>query len=166
MIRDEETQKLFWRDLDALQSSKSCKVFEQAVVLFVAKWENESKEFMKYFKDEWLIKNPHWFEGIAKLVPSTNNALESFNRLIKDEQTFRKRTELKIFRIQVFDMIKQWSVEYDAGLKVINNDGPRIDLFLWTMAYQWSIANVNPTIKQQKFNTIYRISTSAGTSFQ
>lgn len=161
-IRDEKTQQLFWKDLDKLQSSKSSKNCDQSANLFVAKWEEKSKTFMEYFTDEWLNKNRNWFEAIAKLVPSTNNALESFNRLIKDEQTLRDKTELKIFRLKVFEMVKQWSVEYDAGLKVMNNDGPKIDLFLWTTAYQWSIANVKPTIKYHKSSTIYRIPTNAG----
>lgn len=164
-IRDEKTQQLFWKDLDKLQSSKSSKIFDQAADLFVAKWEKKSETFMEYFKDEWLNKNRNWFEASGRLVPSTNNALESFNRLIKDEQTLREKTELKIFRVKVFEMVKQWSVEYDAGLKVVNNDGPKIDLFLWTTAYQWSIANVKPTIKHQKWSTTYRIPTNKGNSF-
>lgn len=130
---------------------------------------NEVKIYVFCAKEMWMIasniKYPNWFEAIAMRVPSTNNAFESFNRVIKDEQTLRDRLELKVFRIKAFEMVKQWSVEYDAVLKIFN-DRPKIDLFLWTMAYEWSIANIKPTIKQQRTSTVYRIPTSEGILFR
>jgi hypothetical protein len=32
-------------------------------------------------------KNNNWYEGSGLLIPSTNNGLESWNRVIKDEHT-------------------------------------------------------------------------------
>lgn len=136
-VTDRRTRNTFWADLDHLQLAKSTKIFDIAADLFIPKWERISSDFTKYFTTEWLNKNRNWYEAYAKRVPSTNNALESFNRLIKDEQTLRERTDLNQFRVEMFGMIKQWSVEYDAGLNIINNDGPNIDTEMWTLGYQW-----------------------------
>lgn len=161
-IGDENKQNSFLADLDKLQLSKSSEKFDRAAGLFVEKWERESRECMQYFRREWLDANRYWYEGCAKLVPSTNNAQESFHRTIKDEQTFRERLELSRFRIKLFDMVKQWSVEYDEGLNVINNIEPNIDLGMWTLAYNWAKSNVIPSIKRQKNNVCYRIPIDPG----
>lgn len=70
-------------------------MFDGAAELFAKKWEQTSNEFIQYFRREWLDANRYWYEGCGKLVQSTNNALESFNRLIKDEQTLRERLDLQ-----------------------------------------------------------------------
>lgn len=63
-IPDKNTQNIFLSDLDKLQLSKSS-----------AKWEHRSQDLMEYFRHEWLVLNRYWYEGCAKLVPSTYNAL-------------------------------------------------------------------------------------------
>lgn len=63
------------------------------------------QKFMEYFQHEWLECNPNWFEGVSKLVPSTNNALESFNRVIKDENTLRERLPLSRFAVVLKEYI-------------------------------------------------------------
>ena len=57
------------------------------------KWKNEEK-FLQYFSSQWLNSKNGWFEGLATYVPSTNNALEATNRVIKDEDTLRERLVL------------------------------------------------------------------------
>lgn len=161
-ISDQKTRILFWIDLDDLQLSKSIKFFDRAAELFVKKWERVSSDFMDYFRAEWLCKNRNWYESCAILVPSTNNCLESFQRTIKDEQTLRERTEISQFRVKVFDMIKQWSVEYDAGLNIINNDGAEKDTEMWTLAYQWAKSNIKISIEPHKTYTIFRIPSDIG----
>ena len=57
--------------------------FVTIVSLFLTKWEKE-KDFVSYFKREWVTKTPRW--GGAYLRPgtaNTNNALERFNRELK-----------------------------------------------------------------------------------
>lgn len=105
------------KDIDLIQLSKSKDVFEKASRLFVDKWEGEQKKFMEYFQKEWLENNPNWFEGVSKLVPSTNNTLESFNRVIKDENTLRVRLPLSRFAVVLKEYINTWSCQYTANVK-------------------------------------------------
>lgn len=141
-IRDRHKQTEFLADLDKLQLSPSSEIFGKASKLFCEKWHPHSRELIDYFRDEWLIQNRNWYEGIAKRVPSTNNALESSNRLIKDEQTLRERMDIAQFRVKLFEMVKQWSTMYESGLNDVNNNDPKIDLKLWTDGYNWAKSNV------------------------
>lgn len=103
-----------------------------------------------------VIQNPNWYEGFAKRTPSTNNALESKNRLIKDEGTLRERMDLGQFRIKLFEMLRKWSVEYQSGLNKMNNETPNIVLKLWTDGYNWAKSNVKSSTVIEKNQTIYR----------
>jgi hypothetical protein len=73
-------------DIDFLQLSQNDDIFNRASNLFLDKWYEET-EFISYFEAEWLDANRFWYEGAEKTTPSTNNALESFNRVIKDENS-------------------------------------------------------------------------------
>lgn len=156
LIRDQQKLNSLARDLAALQISQTPEIFELAAQLFIAKWRLESEEFANYFHEEWLTRNKNWYEGFAKRVPSTNNALESHNRTIKDEQTLRQRMEIGVFRVQMYAMIRQWSVEYNSGLNEIIHDKPKIDLSLWTLSYQWASANVAVKKTTADNRNIYR----------
>lgn len=93
-LKELTKQAQFFSDLDQLQVSKTKEIFDIAVKLFMDKWRKESAELIEYFEDQWVLKNGNWFEAFAKLTPSTNNALESTNRLIKDEHSFRERMDI------------------------------------------------------------------------
>lgn len=95
------------------------------------------KKILEYFQHEWLESNPNWFEGVSKLVPSTNNALESFNRVIKDENTLRERLPLSRFAVILKEYINTWSLQYTANAKTMHAV-PTLNLGLWTKAYQWA----------------------------
>lgn len=129
---------LIIQDLDTLQLSSSPPIFEEAAESFLAKWADQ-KEFCEYFKKEWLIQNKNWFEGADRGSPSTNNALEAFNRVIKDCGTFRRRFALGQFLNVCSKLVADWSSEY------VNNKifvlTPTISLKLWTTAYQWVTTN-------------------------
>lgn len=155
-IRDRRKQYEFLADLDLLQLSPSTEVFENASMLFVSKWQAESFELMDYFQAEWLIQNPNWYEGFAKRTPSTNNALESHNRLIKDEGTLRERMDLGQFRVKLFEMLRKWSIEYQSGLNEMQHDMPNIVLKLWTDGYNWARSNVKCRTVVERNQTIYR----------
>lgn len=73
-------------------------------------------------------------------MPSTNNALEASNRIIKDEHTLRDRLPLSRFKIIIAEMVASWSVKYKNNLKVFI-ETPTIDLPLWTSAYRWAKLN-------------------------
>ena len=57
------------------------------------------------------------FESIKK--SSTNNCLESYNRLIKDEKTYRERLTVDEFRMLVFKIAKGWSQDRNIFSKAV-----------------------------------------------
>lgn len=159
-LRDSKQKFEFSADLDSLQTSSSPAIFEKASKLFIAKWKLVSPQLVEYFEKEWLNQNSSWYEGFAKLTPSTNNALEAFNRLIKDEHTLRERLDISQFRVVLFDMVRKWSDEYHKNLNVINSGAPHIDLKWWTLGYQFARSNISiPSSKRGKRVT-YQIVTT------
>lgn len=144
-------------DVDDLQLSKSTEIFNVAADLFLKKWRAVSKPLAEYFEKEWLIKNRNWYEGFRVKTPSTNNALESKNKGIKDEHTLRERLEFTQFRVVMFEMIRQWSIEYTSNLNTINNGPPSMNLDLWTSGYNFAKSNVNTIQKRTRSHIIYSI---------
>lgn len=139
--------------------AKTVEIFQIALQLFVSKWRKESDELMDYFEREWILKCPNWFEAFATLVPSTNNALESTNRLIKDEHTLRERMDLGKFRIALFEMVETWSKRYTTGIKSTNPDAPEIELQQWTAGYQFAKANTKISSRRRGNKIVYRSAT-------
>jgi hypothetical protein len=92
---------------------------------------------LNYFEREWLSDNSNWYEGVMKHVPSTNNALEAFNKVIKDTHTLRERLSLNHFLSVALESVQQWSNDYKTELKKFSKI-PTITLSLWTSAYQWT----------------------------
>jgi hypothetical protein len=154
LIPKEARQEIL-ADIDSLQLSQSTEVFEKASNLFLKKW-NEHKEFVKYFSAEWLKSNKNWFEGAKKLVPSTNNALESYNRVMKDEDSLRERVSLSRFTVGLIDWIEKWSDNYKSGIKVFKAE-PEIDLELWTSSYQWAKSKKTISPKTTEAGIVYKI---------
>ncbi|CAH2211747.1 jg19647, partial [Pararge aegeria aegeria] len=76
-------QKSVLEDIDSLHNASSPEVFHAAAQAFLTKWKHETV-LVQHIKEEWLNKNSNWFLGAAPLSPSTNDALESFNRSIKE----------------------------------------------------------------------------------
>lgn len=157
LTTNKKQQNEFMYDLDQLQLSQSDEVFDRAAQFFVDKWKKVNESFINdYFVKEWLTDHRYWYEGVAPLVPSTNNAVESSNRLIKDEHTFRERIDIGRFRTVVFDMIEKWSLAYVNGLKEIHKK-PNIDLKLWTSAYTWAKLNVAMKVEELDLEIVYKI---------
>lgn len=160
-IRDTKKQNEFLADIDNLQISKCRDDFKRACELFLDKWRPVSNDLVEYFTNEWCIQNPNWYEGFAIMTPSTNNALESFNRVIKDEQTLRELMDLSQFRFVLFNMIKQYSTEYVAGLNKRNVGQPTIELKMWTNGYNFARSNIKITSSRRGNSITYLISLSA-----
>lgn len=139
-IRDKDDVSIILEDVRLLQLSASKDIFTKASYCFIKKWNNKYKEFIQYFSSQWLTEENqlcNWYEGVAYSVPSTNNALEAFNKIIKDEDTFREREPLARFKFKMFEMIKRWSNLYRIGVKefadkitLTNND--------WANGYKWA----------------------------
>lgn len=69
--------------------------FNSVTTEFINKWkrilvDQIELQFFDYFQDQWCSEsNGGWNDGFS-IFPSTNNAPESTNNLIKREGTFRK----------------------------------------------------------------------------
>ena len=94
-----------------------------------------------------------WFEGAHLFVPSTNNALEATNRVIKDQKTFRNRLPLSQFLQLAIDIVYGWSFDRDPSninyKKFILE--PSISFNLWTNSYQWAKESKEIKILDDKF---------------
>jgi hypothetical protein len=123
-------------DVDALQLAQNERMFTKASTLFIKKWAKAQPGFVEYFRSVWLTSHNTWYEGVQHFTPCTNNGLESINRVIKDENTFRERLPLSKFKALVFEIAEKWTKSYERGLKQYN-EKQTITLDLWTNAYQW-----------------------------
>lgn len=123
-------------DIDALQLSPNRDAFEQGVQLFFDKWGDTEKTFCSYFKKVWIDKNNSWFEGYCMFVPSTNNALEAFNNVIKRKYTFRKRLGIVKFNDQIFNLFKEKSSSYVQN--ILYAVVPTIIIDDWSKAIIWA----------------------------
>ena len=108
------------QDICSLQLSENEELFNSAYILFKQKWMKVNsnkipvKRFFDYFEAEWIQKHPGWYEGYAPGVPSTNNALESTNRVIKDEGTYRVKLSLgRFLEVVKTNIVERWSKERD-----------------------------------------------------
>lgn len=155
-LKELNEQAEFMSDLEKLQVAKTPAIFEIALQLFLDKWRNQSEELIDYFEHQWVLRNRNWFEAFAKNVPSNNNALESRNRLIKDEHTLRDRMDLGKFRVALFDMVQAWSLEYTTGDKIVATESADIELKMWTAGYQFAKSNVKITSRRRGNTIIYR----------
>lgn len=125
-------------DVDSLHSITHENVFDAASNAFLQKYKDQT-EFITYFKAQWLEQNRNWYLGVAPNSPSTNNALESFNRVIKDTHTLRERFPLSRFLVVAEEMVHQWSNKYITNPEdnYIANI-PSLTTKHWTEAYQWA----------------------------
>ncbi len=141
MIEDQELRAEMMDDIELLQICESAKLFHQSVKLFLKKWAKTPSvgPFISYFKSEWLEKHPGWFEGVSLFVPSTNNALESTNRTLKDKVN-RKRLALAVFLSNANKIVSGWSYDRDDSNVNAKNFAtePTISHQLWTKSYQWA----------------------------
>ena len=146
-------------DVEALQLAQSEQIFTKASILFIKKWKKKQPTFVEYFENEWLASHNGWYEGIQHLTPSTNNALEATNRVIKDENTFRERLPLARFKVLTFEIVEKWSKLYERNLKQFY-DKPTVTLDIWTKSYQW--VKLNKSIISNKLDNVIECYVPAG----
>lgn len=81
-------------------------MFFKAVELFNEKWKilnNHSiNNFLEYFNFQWVTKLNGWYEGYSFGYPSTTNALEATNNVIKKEGTVTETIGTMFFKILNF----------------------------------------------------------------
>ncbi|CAF4089063.1 unnamed protein product, partial [Rotaria sordida] len=126
--------------IQSLQTAQNERIFIKASNLFVKKWLKKQPRFIEYFQNEWLTTHNEWYEGVGHFTPSTNNALEATNNVIKKENTLRERLLLSRFKVLAFEIVEKWSKSYERGLKQYS-DKQTISLELWTSGYQWVKSN-------------------------
>ncbi|CAF2152090.1 unnamed protein product [Rotaria magnacalcarata] len=82
MVKKSEQEDLV-NDVESLQLAQDERIFIKASNLFVKKWSKKEPNFIQYFQNEWLTTHNAWYEGVGHFAPSTNNALEAINNVIK-----------------------------------------------------------------------------------
>ncbi|CAF2148675.1 unnamed protein product [Rotaria magnacalcarata] len=107
----------FGDDIELLQLAQTEQMFFKASNLFIKKWMKKQPIFINYFQDEWLTTLHGWYEGVGHFTPSTNNALESTNNVMKKERTLRERLPLSRFKVLACEIVEKWSKSYERGLK-------------------------------------------------
>jgi hypothetical protein len=116
--------------------------------LFVEKWSSKNDSdvntFIAYFDQQWVQKNFNWFEGAHDGIPSTDNALESTNKWIKDCETLRNRLSLSEFNNVAMQCVGNWSKDRNTNEE--NCDKPFIlepvlSTKIYTLAFQWASSN-------------------------
>lgn len=100
-------------DLYQLQCCLSLDQFKVAFECFFNKWSRDENltSFLQYFKTEYFDQRFNWFEGAALGYPSSNNALEATNAIIKKEHTLRERLSIQKFIETAEEIVRKWSTE-------------------------------------------------------
>ncbi len=154
-------------DINKMQTCRSAKLFAICAENFVIKWSGPSgpisdpgtnrnpkvsievDEFILYFSEQWLLREPHWYEGynypLIACCASTNNGNESINAVVKKEDTLRELLNLNTFIHVALRMVRKWSYMVNPDnvnrhkfhlVSAIYTD-PNIHLPVWTKAYNW-----------------------------
>ncbi|RMZ99696.1 hypothetical protein BpHYR1_008019 [Brachionus plicatilis] len=93
--------------------------------------------------------------------PSTNNGLESTNRTIKDEGTFRDRLPLHDFIKVIVPFVKDWSSDRIPELETTKKflKKPNVETRTWNYSYNWLKVNKR-IIKYNHNGSLYFMCTS------
>lgn len=142
-------------DIDLLQQCPNEVIFNKAVTLFRKKWKKEDK-FIEYMDAQWLSTHRNWYEGAALFTPSTNNALESFNLVIKKEITFRERLPLSRFLNVAKTAVETWSSQYKNKDRIFSIS-TTIPTSEWTKGYHWVRQNFQMNKKSEGIINKYYI---------
>lgn len=143
-VKDTKISSEILSDISKIQSCKTVEIFNCAIELFMSKWREHSNEvdnFLDYFFEEKIQRNSGWFEALVKDMwcPTTSNSIESHNKVIKDNHTFRERWPLGRFCGRILEMVNDWSVERNpekVNAKIFHKT-PVIQITLWKEAYAW-----------------------------
>ena len=129
-VKTETTKKKVYDDLYLLQSSQSYEIFQEGRRLFLKKWASNktvSTCLKSFFKVWGKLETENWYEGYHPLgcVPSTDNALESTNNVVKTKGTLRKRLPIGQFVRSVEDKVLK---DFSTNRKpTIIKDGQEIE---------------------------------------
>lgn len=122
-----------------LQIAPDTETFSKGVELFISKYHTRERRFVEYLNDMWFTTHNTWYEGASDRLPSTNNGLESFNNVIKKEETLRERMPIGQFANQCLISASRWSKQYAFDKMIVMS--PTLDTGDWTSAYQWGTSS-------------------------
>lgn len=108
----EENKVQIQKDIRQLQVSYDKRTFDTGSSLLISKWQKDEAKFAEDFRDNYVLKNNGWYEGLIARTPSTNNACESFNQSLKQHQTHHNRKGLAEFLGKAIDYVQERSTEY------------------------------------------------------
>lgn len=160
-----------WRkiknDITHLQLAPSKAVFEKAQQCFIDMYQEKEPNFCNYVQRTWFNKNSNWYEGVKHFTPSTNNALEAFNAILKRDHTHRKRVTCAAFKNLLMDIIQTLSEKYVRGEKIVHTSvEPSLDD--WRQALDWVKLDRHVMVidsNKSKFDKIYVESSRFGENF-
>lgn len=116
-------------DIHFLQKLFSEDLFKEGLRLFKNKWSQirSTTNFIENFFNLYVDNNSNWYEGYDCFAPSTNNALEKFNYLIKSRYTKFKQIPLISFINNIaMEIIKDATLNSNFNLAKIKYNEPSL----------------------------------------
>lgn len=99
-------------DIRKLQLVHSKDLFELGWKFLAGKWKEKEAAFIDYFEKVYIADSCNWYEGVADKIPKTNNCLEVFHRLLKQQQLNYTRKPLDQFIPLALTIVRQRSTAY------------------------------------------------------
>lgn len=129
-FKSKNNKKLIKEDIILLQQAPEKKIFFFMAKIFCAKWKPIEADFIKYFEKHWLGVHCNWFEGASVYTPSTNNAQEAVNNVIKTKVTLRRRLPMNQFMLSMMKLISEYSAELGNETREYSKE-PKIGTKMW-----------------------------------
>jgi hypothetical protein len=122
-------------------------------------FEKTIDDFLAYFKREKLEATQNWYETVAMCVPSTSNGIESNNRNIKEDDTFRERWPLGRFCVKSLDIVRNWSADRNpTNVNCKNfNFHPILETKEWKNPYSWLKSSLSKTLVRAEQEGDYQL---------
>lgn len=108
-----EIQQNVLNDINQMQLSTSPETFEDVSKFFLQKYAAH-EAFVLHFECKWLHEYRNWYVGAAKENPRTNNAIEAFNRSLKQDKMLQEPSSVENFLKKLFELIFSLSQKYDV----------------------------------------------------
>lgn len=97
----------------------------------------KERDFINYFKKQWLSAHKNWYEGAADYTPATNNGLEGFNGVIKSLYTLRSQLPFAEFIEVISKIAKTILTEFESSDRQLL-EYPTIPRKLWQESFKWA----------------------------
>lgn len=120
---DSAVRNEFIYDIVFMQKLTDKRVYSQLKDLLKKKYNsfNHVREFIEMFFNNYMFNNGNWYESYDVFSPSTNNAIERFNLLIKDKYTNWKRLHFSEFITTCFEIMIDYAGKSVTLEKIVYN---------------------------------------------